>query len=583
MLSLKKGKKRASGGVSGQSPSSKKTRVSVDHSACVTGGEAEGHEASNASRPSHFPSSFNSTAQPQTSKTGEMVPPPVVSDPSGAGRRDLPELFAPEGVDPASYTATILRRLNSYIHRLRLAQERVTVRLPWSDPVPSYHRQPRSSLDYHYWQRQSNTVPHGWPTIDLITGAVSHCASESTGSASKPATHSRRRRKTETPVKSSHSQKRKILCADDDDSEQCCVPDQTSPLKRWSRSTVPANSATPAPPTQPPDDHTPPPLQSPSRGHVAGQPVDSELHSCSVLPDQSRDTTADHPSSNTAGILVPPASSSGSRETVETEIGTTGGSTSGLGTTAPCGDSEGEEGDEVIGINGSRKRRRMSHILDDSEPEEEAEDVAKNSSGSDAINSAVSSGEVGADSANLAAEGSGQGSVSLSTSAQTAFVRGKRLKRFSFQRLPVTVVRHSTSEQGASASGGEVIDLTEDALVSATTRDATSSPSESPTPSSPHLPRSSGRTLRTKRTRARRRAEQQAGDEEGAEGERVPCPLCGESFAVSVIEAHAAGCLEPREPSPVLERPSVRRNSTLRQSSLLTPRYKKLACLCVDS
>ena len=578
LLSLRKGKKRASSSEPGHSPFSKKTRVVVNHSKHVKGDEVEGHEPSNATRPSHSPSSLNGTAQPLT-KRCETELPPVVSGSGGAGKSELPELFAPEGVDPATYTATILCRLNSYIHRLRVAQEKVTARLPWSDPVPSYHRQPRTSLDYRYRRRRSNTTPHGWPTINLDTGTVSHCAPGSTASSSKPASHSSsKRQKNETPVRSSHSQKRKILCADNDDSEQWFVPNQPSSLKRHSKSSsVSAHPPTPDPPTQPPVDNTTPPLDSP-RGDVdsaSGQPSDSEPHSRSVLPDHSRDADSDHPSSNTAGLPVPPLTSSGTRETMETEIGNPGGGTSGPGTTAPpdeC-DSEEEEGEGtigVIGLQGSRKRRRASHILDDSEPEEEAEVMAKNS------DSTVSSGEVGADH-DLGLKTNGQESVPLSTSALPAFSSGKRFKSLSFQRLPVKSMRNTTSEQGASGRAGDVIDLTEDGL-SAKTRDAASSPSTSPTSSSPPLPPSRSRVLGTRRTRAKGSPERQAGDGAEVEEERVPCPLCGESYVVSAIEAHAAGCLESGESSPVLDRT---RNCSLRQSSLLTPRFRKLAYQCI--
>ena len=67
-------------------------------------------------------------------------------------------------------------------------------------------------------------------------------------------------------------------------------------------------------------------------------------------------------------------------------------------------------------------------------------------------------------------------------------------------------------------------------------------------------------------------------DGEGAEGEeKVSCPLCRKLFLCSLIESHAAGCGEPNEAerSGDVQRRRVSPHRSLRQSSLLTPRFSK--------
>ena len=585
MLSLRKGKKRLSSGVPGElgnSPSSKRTKVAVDHTASAKRSvESAGQEAVvGNTRSSQLSTVLDDAAQLRAKKQREgQTSRPVDGRRGRSVKTELPELFAPEGVDPASYTATILHCLNSYIHQLRVAQARVIMRVPWSKPVPVYHRQSRSTLDYRYCQprhqSRGTAITHGWPTIDLKTGEVSRWASDST--SKHLATRSSKRHSTlryeedensfmstqtaRTPVRSESSQRHKAMCTDVSE-QQWYVPDQPSCVSHRNRSiSSTVHSTTPDPP-QPPANETSAPQQSSNPAHLENYPINC---------DPSTDgTSTDLPSSSTAVVHTLSAEQTVESNPTSSQVD--------IGQPHVGTDLEGEneqqeeaerilsspEGSDMIGVQGSCKRRRGAHLLEDSDSDtEDIEAGSGNMHGSSKYstsnsvmlvnNSAVSSGEV-------AVRTRVEGKKQKTPNALTAFGRGKRMKRFSFHKLPVKSVTSGQPEKRSSNSANEVIDLTDIATP------------ESPSPSSPSLPRS----LRTARRRAGSTDVEVGGE---SDEERVPCPLCAECFPASAVEAHAASCLEPRAPSPVLHRPSVMKKRPIKQASLLTPRFKKLVAL----
>ena len=203
---------------------------------------------------------------------------------------------------------------------------------------------------------------------------------------------------------------------------------------------------------------------------------------------------------------------------------------------------------EEIGrqYSSSKRRRRGARIMEDSGSETEAEGGdSKNIVNDDAIldKNSTAAGHVK--------------TVSQYASALAGCSRGKRSKRSSFKQLSVTSVRGSKQPQlSNTATDDDVIDLTANTVPS---------PSLSPPgPSSPSL----GHVLQCGQPKEMHEGAVRKEEEE----ERVVCPLCGERFAVSVIEAHAASCREPCTTSPPLHRAT----STQRQTILLTPRFRRL-------
>ena len=265
----------------------------------------------------------------KTSRVRQELKPVSNSVQRTPGKTELPQLYAPEGVDPAGYTVTILHRLDNYFLQLRLAQGRVVMRVPWSQPIPAYARQPRNTLDYRFCPQRRRgkgkaVGHHGWPTIDLKTGEVSRRPSGSSSGAGtsagkqSPSRSSSRRRSVPrcegeddssvspqqtsgagTPARFQRSQRRKVLSASVDE-QQLFVPDkpnQTAAASQKKKSVSVAAHSTTA---------DTPPITGPETHSAAREPP--SVIPVSVASDSSTGgTSSDRPSSSTAVSCVPPS------------------------------------------------------------------------------------------------------------------------------------------------------------------------------------------------------------------------------------------------------------------------------------
>lgn len=504
-------------------PSNKRTKLSTDQSTDATSTECvegEGRGVSSTG-PSGDMSAISRAKKPSSEQTAKAT---------------LPDMFAPEGVDPATYTATILHRLNSYIHQLRLAQAKVISRVPWSKPVAVYHRQPPHTLDYRYCQlrHRKAAITHGWPTIDLNTGQVTHPTPNAKSTSRPLSTRSSKRHvrsscetddsytplqpTPQTPVRTHHSQKHKNL------SEEIHEEQQTDePLHHTESISAAAHSTTPDPPQLSVDTHDIGPMETDFT------PEDREALDSNPL------SGTEIPSSSTA--ISPPTVDS--RNQVDGSL--CGEKRRDRTQEMPEYTASGVETNEVVDVRRSHKRRRTARFLDDSESDTEPVvdncfGSSKNSTSSDVIG--TKNRTVGEVVDEVPAEVNQPKSVSPYASALAAFGRGKRLKRV------VLGLKNSIPlcqpEQSISRGSNDVIDLTDDIW---------DVPNELPA-----------------------NQESRGG---GREDEGVPCPLCGELFTASAVEAHAASCLEGQSPSPQPQRSTSEKRHTIKQMSLLGLRLNK--------
>ena len=452
----------------------------------------------------------------------------------------LPDLFAPVGVAPAAYSATILRVFNSYISQLREAQNRVLSRVAWGNPVPAHHRQPLSTLTWHPSQsRQSLVRPGGspsWPSIDLQTGEIVR------GSLSGRRVGSKRRRprasfaeedddsfvstpdkrQSGTPVKQRQVQKHRDT-GEDGSGERWS--DDLPPVTTGTTHTlsVPAHSTTP---DSPPDKLPPLPVNSDLSEETAPRASQSMLAtppvgvaSSLLLSGQGRQCELGEGEIGEGGIGEGGIGEGGIGEGEigeggigEGEIGEGGvgdgenSETGEQGTRGERGGAAGvasseEAGDDII----RPRKRRRAVILEDSDSETELDSI---SSSSNDVTVTKNSTE--------------PTRKSNSLFKRALAVLGGGRKRQSVKQLPVK------GGKPLSGSRGSVVDLT------------------------------AGRGGGQKMSHPREK------------GELVPCPLCSELFPLSLIEAHAAICQE-EGPGESSSRPPP----PLRQSSLLTPRFNR--------
>ena len=553
-LSLRRGRKRLSSGECGLSPSSKKARLSPPP------GASETQDKDSAI-----------TVQPPPAETQVSLPLPeaesnvadivvgIVPVAGGNGRRP-PDLFAPEGADPAAYTNTILRVLNSYIQQLQLAQKRVMFRELWSQPVVTYHRQPRGTLAHRYSQSRHHSraaVGVAGPTIDLGTGEVTQWSPE-TGRRG--------------PTDRSCRKKRNTLFDKDEDSDFVSCPTPKRPQLSETHTSLSDTHHSPhSGPSGDPhsgplqaDPHSGPPEPGLLKSGALKQngvcpynktseqpsPVTSTPPTpVTITPVTSTPPTPVTITPPTPVTITPVTSTPPTPVTITPLLSSTAG--------------DGERGVEGAGGNvlsgeemiedGSRKRRRRrrtAHISDDSETED-------NDSHKDSADDAVLP--------SISKTGHEKDTNRLKPHSLAPIGRGRRVKRFTFTKLPVKSMKSVSSNRAqldAPNAATSVIDLTADPIAA-----ASPSSSLSPTPS----PTTSQRVLR-KRTLD---SGQQVLEREGEEEEKtVVCPLCGESFDQSVVETHAESCEGPQVVSPVQPKPTARR---VRQTTLLTPRFRRYA------
>ena len=643
LLSLRKGKKRLSDGCqTGLSLASKRPRLSqtpTEHSTSTGSAIA----ADNGETTAHSAVSANATGLPilstslddtdklraKTSRVRQELKPVSNSVQRTPDKTELPQLYAPEGVDPAGYTATILHRLDSYFLQLRLAQGRVVMRVPWSQPIPAYARQPRNTLDYRFCPQRRRgkgkaVGHHGWPTIDLKTGEVSRRPSGSSSGAAtsagkqSPSRSSSRRRSVPrcegeddssvspqrtsgagTPARFQRSQRRKVLSASVDE-QQLFVPDkpnQTAAASQKKSVSVAAHSTA----------ADSPPITGPESDSAAREPP-------SVLPvNVASDSSTGGTSSSTAVSCVPPSvasqlspqqltldpdsvpsSSQVATPPPQWEERDSEGEGGGEGEEEEDGEGEGGEereieeaassnieASEVIGVRGSRKRQRRAHLLEDSDTDTEAGmDTnscspampigisSKNSHSVDVMPSGCRSGK-NSTNGNVAAAGRTESGslVSPFAAALAAGNRGKLLKRSTRTKLSVKAVRARQPQQKRVDIASDVIDLTEDSQNSLHV-------TPSPNPHSPTDPSSLPPTSHPSKAK-----ETGGGGGGGREEEekKVECPLCTKSFPQLAIEAHAASC---QTTSPVLPSSSSSSSSSNKKRPLLLrPRFNKLVSL----
>ena len=462
----------------------------------------------------------------------------------------VPDMFAPEGMSPATYTATILSVFNSYISQLCEAQAQVVSRVAWGNAVPAHYRQSITTLIRH--PSPPRQAP-GWPTIDLRTGEIIHHSPLSLSGSRKRAR--RRLRRTSfaeeeededfvsvlekgqhwTPVRNTH--KARVS------GREWFVP-ANPPLHTRAQASqtvsVTARSATPdSPPAATPAKLHPPLVNSDPSAEMPQE-------SCSLKPTVSQGEV-----DKSVPDALSLSTAEGTREEMGCETGeeVEGGQVSSKGEEERQGSSEGEEerqgsseGEEKrqgssegeTGTAEARgqlfygvKRRKRAKILEDSDSEEEAECGIISSQ----LNDVTASKNSTAKHAQNGARESERTSESIFTRLMAATGRGRRAKRQSFQQLPVRTVR---GRKNCSAAADSVIDLTEEVRQAAEGGDQ---------PASDH----------------------------GPQQELVPCPLCSGRFPPSLIETHAASCLEEEEE----EESSPPHLLPLRQSTLLTPRFKK--------
>ena len=565
LLSLRRGKKRPSSDLStleSLSPSSKKTRC--DHSFSSGGGVNERSSSPHVTLSLIPQPTVAISPQPKPSSL-RPTPQHTVAQRTNArdnkqGNRELPDMFAPDGVPSAAHTATILSLFNSYIQGLRKAQERVVSLVPWGKPIPSDQRQPPSSLNWRPGRRASSRGSvnhHNWPSIDVNTGEI----------VRDPLCVSARR------LGSLRSGRRASFLEEDDDDFLATPQGKETPSRprgsledtarerRWYVPTEPPpmskSGAKSSSPTSPPSLT---PRLSPGKLHPL--PGNFDPHTENTI-NVAKSTSGAHlaSSSDVADDQSAPSPSSaagdvgGEKMEVEDcqltpqDLGERGRKDGSL----DCGEREGggEEGsgveeaadvassteaaDDVIIFRGRRKRR--TNILDDSDSD------AENDSNSSHTNDAKNSKRVAED---VLGESKGE-SQSLFARALAAVGGGKRTKRKSFQPLSVRTV--SSGRAHSEGHPQTVVDLTEE-------------------------------TMAEKTGLGQQEEEEEEKDGEGEEGEeKVSCPLCRKLFLCSLIEAHAAGCGEPNEAGTEQSRDVQRRRVSphlaLRQSSLLTPRFSK--------
>ena len=451
----------------------------------------------------------------------------------------LPDLFAPVGVAPAAYSATILRVFNSYISQLREAQNRVLSRVAWGNPVPAHHRQPLSTLTWHSSQSRPSLVRPGgspsWPSIDLQTGEIVRgCLSgRRVGSKRKRPRASFAeedddsfvstpdKRRSGTPVKQRQVQKHRDTGEDGSGERWSDLPPVTTGTTHTL--SVPAHSTTP---DSPPDKLRPLPVNSDLSEETAPRASQSMLApppvgvaSSLLLSGQGRQCELGEGEIGEGGIGEGGIGEGGIGEGEigeggigEGEIGEGGvgdgenSETGEQGTRGERGGAAGvasseEAGDDII----RPRKRRRAVILEDSDSETELDSIS--SSSNDVTVTKNSTEPTG---------------KSNSLFKRALAVLGGGRKRQSVKQLPVK------GGKPLSGSRGSVVDLT------------------------------AGRGGGQKMSHPREK------------GELVPCPLCSELFPLSLVEAHAAICQE-EGPGESSSRPPP----PLRQSSLLTPRFNR--------
>ena len=485
----------------------------------------------------------------------------------------LPDLFAPVGVAPAAYSATILRVFNSYISQLREAQNRVLSRVAWGNPVPAHHRQPLSTLTWHPSQsRQSLVRPGGspsWPSIDLQTGEIVG------GSLSGRRVGSKRRRprasfaeeddgsfvstpdkrQSGTPVKQRQVQKHRDTGEDGSGERWSDLPPVTTGTTHTL--SVPAHSTTP---DSPPDKLRP-------------LPVNSDL-SEETAPRASQSMLATPPVGVASSFLL-----SGQGRQCELGEGELGEGEIGEGELGEGGIGEGELGEGELGEGGIGDGEIGEGGIGDGE-------IGEGELG----DGEIGDGEIGE--GGIGEGGIGDGENSETGEQGTRGERGRaggvasseepgddirprkrrraviledsdsetELDSISSSSNDVTVTKNSTEPTGKSNS------LFKRALAVLGGGRKRQSVKQLPVKGGKPLSGSRGSVVDL--TAGRGEGQKMSYPRE--KGELVPCPLCSELFPLSLIEAHAAVCQEegPGESS-------CRPPPPLRQSSLLTPRFNR--------
>lgn len=553
LLSLKRGKKRSSGNFSTSlSPSDKKPRLDLEDTPSTAGVPGEQSAAPPQQRTAPISQSVGKRQTDKGDKLGQ-----------------LPEMFAPDGVPTAVYTATILNVFNSYIQQLREAQGKVLSLIPWSKPIPSSLRQPLTSLTWGPALSHRAARPaghhHNWPSIDLRSGEI---VRSSPGSSSARRTGSQRRRRRANIEEDddeeslppslaggSGSPSRPQISLKQKDTETAeserkwFIPSECPSVGKSRESTGRVVSVSPSPDSPPHSSHK----------KLLPSPVNSDPHT--DRPGNTAEINSNtklhlSPEAETVSGSLPISAGEGSGETMaEVEDGHLtpsheGGE--GVGEDESQDGGEGvRKGDREVGGGGGGggngevassaedaddvlfcgQRRKRTKLFDDSDSENEC--GSKTSHAGNDVICAINSKPA-------AREGPEEGKKSsLFARARAAFGGGKRTKRQSFQPLPVRTV--AGGKPCSAEPGDSVVDLTEEP------------------------------------TAVEERIDH--GQQQVEEEEVVACPLCSELFSHSSIEAHAASCGETRETSSKSYTGQVGKRVShqlpLRQSSLITPRFTR--------
>ena len=577
--------------------------------------------------PHQKPASSTPTLQPTVATSPDqksLISQPAVANERGdkPSKSNLPEMFAPEGVPPASYTMTIVRVFNSYIQGLREAQGKVVSLIPWGTPIPSDTRQPFSSLSWRLGasRRASSRRPphHSWPSIDVNTGEVLR------GSPARPLLGSGRRRGS-LP----RGSRRASFLEDDEDflttpqiqgpgtpsrpRGSLKVKDNTEGEK-WFVPNEPASTNGPGAKSSPPatDTATVPHTSVTSPEKPRPPPATFDPLTCGSLTDNTSatPTTSVPEVARTVGVSAPPLPPSNGGETTKaapttllslssSEVTTAGAA----GVSEPSSDGDGEQEEEdghftpqsFLGQEESAREGKDDGLLDCGGGEGEE-------------------GKEGRDGGRDTESGGGGGDVASDTEAADDVINVRERRK----RTNVLDDSDSEAENDSKSSHSDDVMCTKNSNQATEAVPVEASKSLfaralSAVGSGKRSKRQSFQPLAVRTVtsgRSRRRCEgsrnpivdltdepltaentdpgrQEEEEEEGEEGDEgqdaedvVPCPLCSKTFPVSDIEAHAAGCGQPSEThcesSTAVRRKRVSHpRGSLRQSSLLTPRFSR--------